>query len=86
MTELELYKFVDDNCLEYHWIENDIGDDIDVILFVNNEQIEDFKYWLGEGIFDDEGIKCVAKYEYFCFHMLEICEYFGININNVFKK
>jgi len=86
MTELELYKFVDDNCLEYNWIENDIGDDINVILFVNNEQIEDFKKLLDYSIFDENGITCIAKYEYFCFHMLEICDYFGINISNVFKK
>jgi len=81
MTEYNLHKFVTDHNLEYHWINDD------VILFVDvwlcNEWIE----LLGSNIMDEEGIECVMKYKYFCFHMKEICDNFGIwGLKNVFKE
>ncbi len=78
--ELELYKFVSKNKLEYHW-HND-----DVVLIVNFYHLEEFNKLLGHEISDEDGITCTFKDGYICFMMNDICEYFGIDINNIFEK
>ena len=83
MTELELYKFVEKNDLEYHW---NISDDKDVILFIPNYLLDKWINLLGSSIVDDGGIKCVMKLKYFCFEMSDICEYFDIDMKNIFEK
>lgn len=80
MTELDLYKFVSDNEIEYHW------HDDNVIIFVSVWRIEQWSKLLGHGIMDEEGIECRMKYNYFCFWMKDICGYFGIELSNVFKN
>ena len=82
MTELELYKFVEKNGLEYHWD----NDDVDVILFIPNYLIPKWVELLKSSIMDDEGIKCTMKFKYFCYEMSDICEYFDIDMKNVFEK
>lgn len=80
MTELELYKFVSDNELEYHW------NDKEVYLFISVYRIADFNEMLGWHIMDERGIECTMKDKYLVFSMSDICDYFGININNVFTN
>lgn len=80
MTELELYKFVEENGIEFHWN----GDD--VYMFVDCRDTKDFTELLGSGILDESGIECRMKEGYFCFEMKDICDYFGIELENVFKK
>ena len=82
MTELSLYKFVNDNNIEYHW---DL-DKTDVFLFVNFRDIKDFHSMLDYSILDDEGIECNMKDGYFGFKMDEICQYYQIELENVFSK
>ena len=81
MTELQLYKFIKDNDCEWHW-----HDGIGYILFINCRDIEEFNKLLGSGIMDDEGIQCTMKNGYFCFEVDPLCEYFDIEIENVFLK
>ena len=80
MTELELYKFVVENNLEYHW------HDEDVILFINFYLLDDFTKLLGFSILDEEGIICHLKEGYICIWMFSICENFDIELKNIFKK
>jgi len=81
MKTLELYKFVTEHNIEYHW-NND-----DVIMFVDNYLINEWNQLLESGItYDDGGIECRMKDGYLCFDMKNICEYFGIELNNVFTK
>lgn len=84
MTELELYKFITNNAIEYHY--HDYDKCKKIIMFVNNYDIDEFNKLLGENIMDEEGINCVMKHGYFCFEMIEICEYFDIIPENVFTK
>jgi len=78
MTELELYKFITDNEVEYHWHNEE------VYAFVSTWDIEKFNELLGSNILDDDGIKCTMKNKYFAFEMTEICSYFGIEADNIF--
>lgn len=79
MKALDLYKFVTNNNIEYHWWDGD------VMLFVSNYLIDEWCKLLGEGIFDEEGIKCTMKSGYFCFEMQDICDYHDIDINEIFE-
>ena len=80
MTELQLYKFINDNDVEYHW------HDKKCIVFINTWNIEEFNNLFDYNIFDDDGIECHMKNTYFCFEIVDICEYYGINPENIFTN
>ncbi len=83
MTELELYKFVTDNKIEYHWNHNNT----ECYLLINNHLINDLHKLLNDSnMLDDDGIKCVMRNGYFGFEMVEICEYFDIEPKNIFTE
>ena len=82
MTELQLYKFVENNKIEYHW---DL-DKTDVYAFINFRNIAEFHAMLTYEIFDEEGIECNMKDGYFGFKMDEICQYYEIELENVFSR
>jgi hypothetical protein len=96
MTALELYKFVADNGLEYHWNVNwdmipaltdiDAAKPNDVMLFVPIIDIPVFNTMLGSHIMGEEGIDCVMKEGYFAFWMKDICDYFGLDMEKIFDK
>lgn len=79
MTELELYKFITDNDVEYHCYSES-----KIFAMINLCDIEEFNKLLGNSILDDEGLECIMKDGYFCFEMGYICEYFGIDSENIF--
>lgn len=85
MTVLDLYKFVTNNELEWHEHKNDEGRD-DVLLFIPHQDIRDIADLLGNGIFDEAGIQCHWKGHYICVWMEPVCEYFGIDLWEVFEK
>jgi hypothetical protein len=80
MKAIELYKFVTENKIEYHWH----GDD--VMMFVDDDKISKFNNILPVSIFDDYGISCIMKYSYFCFEMKHICEYCDIELIDIFPN
>ena len=80
MTAIKLYKFIAENEVGYH-LDND-----KVIIFISDYLIEDFKKLFTSGIFDDKGIGCIMQQDYFCFEMKYICEYYGIELKEIFDK
>ncbi len=82
MTELILYKFIRNYYIEWHREEN--NGDKDIIAFINLRDMEAFGALLPTSIFDDNGISCVMKDGYIAIWMKEICEYFDIEMENVF--
>lgn len=83
MTELELYKYITENNIEWHWGEN--NEQPDVIILPYTFQIEDLNNLLDPTIFDDEGVPCVMKNGYLAIWMRDICEYYDIELERVFK-
>ena len=81
MNALDLYKFVNDNKIEYH---KSMSDENEIYLFVNNRLIDKFNKLLGLSIIDDGGLNCVMKDGYIAFEMKYICEYYDIEITEVF--
>jgi hypothetical protein len=85
MTELDLYKFIINNDIEWHRDDNE--GTIDVVIFVPTYQIEDFnKLEMVKGYVDDGGIECRMMEGYFCFWMKDICDHYGIDINKIFYE
>lgn len=82
MEALQLYKFIQDNNIEWHRNENDGKDD--VIIFVMIYQIKEFKELLSSTILDEGGIECRMLDGYFAFWMNDICDHYGIDMNKVF--
>lgn len=82
MSELELYKFVNDNNIEFSHHQNDRGVE-DVLMFVNFGQLAEFGKMIS-WILEDGGIEVIMKETYMCFWMSDICENCDIEINNVF--
>lgn len=81
MTPIKLYKFIKENNIKWHYTCE--GDD--VIMFVNNIYIDEFNNLIGSGISDEAGLNCIMKDAYICFYMKDICEYFGIELKEVFE-
>lgn len=84
MTEIELYKFIRDNDIEWHWRDNDGQEDVYILPFYFN--LPDLIEILGGTILTNEGIECRLRDGYFAIWMNDICEYFGIDIFQVFPK
>lgn len=83
MTELDLYKFITKNKVEWHFI-NKKSKDEDVIVFIDNHLTPDWNKLLGSHITAEEGLECIMKDGYFCFHMNDICNYHGIDYSTIF--
>jgi len=84
MKELDLYNFVDDNNLEYHYHSHENQED--VILFINCDDLKGFCNILGSRVFDDGGISCILKDGYIALWMRDICENEDIDYKKVFTN
>lgn len=84
MKAIELYKWINDSGIEWHYYDNEGVED--VVIFPYHFQMEQFFKILSTGIFDDDGINCVIKQGYFAIWMNDICEYHDIELHEVFNK
>lgn len=82
MTSLDLQNFIQGHSIEYHWTH----DKSDVYICLDFDKIDAFYDLLSICIFDDEGIECQMKNGYFVFSMTDICEYYGLNVNEIFTE
>lgn len=87
MTELELYKFIKENNIEWRWEINREGgrEQDDVILLPYIFQFEDFMKLVGDA-YDEYPLEVKARKDYVAIWMNHICDDFGIEIENVFPK
>ena len=81
MNTLDLYKFVSKNDIEYNYSH----DKEEVYLFVNYYLLSEFNQLLGYHITSEDILRCVMKSGYIGFEMSTICEYFEIELNDVFE-
>ena len=82
MKEITLYKFVNENDIEYHYVDSED----DIILFVPYYLIEDFAETIGTSIMDEEGLECVLKSGYIAIMMQSICDYHNVQMFEIFDK
>jgi len=77
MNEQQLKNYIDQNRIEWHRYGNE------VLVMPTFEQLAEFCKFIKVFSFDD-GINSMLKDGYIVFGMREICEYYGIEIDNVF--
>ena len=81
MTEIELYKYINDNGIEWHRQDN-YGTS-DIIMFPYIFQLDDFSKLI-KGFTREEGFDCKLMDGYVAIWMQDICDYYGIDIEKVF--
>jgi hypothetical protein len=84
MTALELYKYIKNNDIEWHWIEDENEKDVMILPYIF--QLEDFVKLLSPTDFDDEGIICNLKDGYIAIKLKYLCESNGIELSEVFPE
>ena len=85
MTELDFYKWVNENNPEYRWSTN--GNKDDVILWINFWQIKYFMELLSSpGLFDEGGIEVRLQETAIAIWASDILDYFGIELEKIFDK
>lgn len=82
MKATELLRYILKTELEWRW-END-----DVIVWVPFYELQDFHELVkgNGGVFDDGGIECHMVNNYIAIEMKCFCDYYGIELEDVFPK
>jgi len=80
MKAEQLKKFVTDNNIEYHYRPKK-GE---VWMMVYYNQVAEFHKILDPSIYDEITPYCFMQDGYFFFPMLEICQYYGLVIEDCF--
>lgn len=81
MTAADLIYFIRvDNTIEYKWIDDN------VIIFIDHYHIKEFMDLVGHIYLTNGDTNCILKDGYISLWMNDICEYFGIDMENVFRK
>lgn len=84
MTEIQLYKFIHNNNIEYHWHKN--NNEQDILVFLNFEQLEEFNNLCSYELFDDEGLEIIMKKDYVCMWMNYILDYYELEHEEIFEE
>jgi hypothetical protein len=83
MKALELYKFIQDNNIEWHYEDNEGNEDVIIFPFTFN--MDEF-IKLIKNYQPTTGIECCLMDGYFAIWMDDICAYFDIELKEVFDK
>ncbi len=78
MTELELYKYISENGTMTSY------DGDKAIVWIYHFELLDFVKLLGRSVLRDGGIEVRLQDDYVAIDMTEICDYYNIDIKNVF--
>lgn len=78
MKAIQLYRFLNENGIE-------MGHDLPTVFaFVPFDLLEDFSEMISYSFFDDGGYdKCVLKKDCLCIDLNELCEYHGIEVEDI---
>jgi hypothetical protein len=83
MTELELHRWITRNNIEWRWQDNDGVKD--VLVFPRLGELSSLVSRIDpQSSFFELGREVTWMGDYLCIWMRELCEYFGIEIENIF--
>lgn len=88
MNELDLYKFLENNNVETHWV-NDGGPEWHLAAWIPHHALKEFCNMLGAYAFDDGGIADVmlcSDASIYIGNFDEICDWFGIDPERIVDK
>jgi len=84
MKATELLNFINNNGIEWHYVDNE-GEE-DVLIFPYIHDIQEFSKMIKSYDFCDGGVQCILKGSYFAIWMKDICDYYGIELSEVFEN
>ena len=83
MTELDFYKYINENNIEWHWRNNNGTED--VIIFIYLFDLEYFCDLVKDKTdYDEYGLDVKIKNGYAIIWMNDLCDYYGIDLNEIF--
>jgi hypothetical protein len=83
MKALDLYKFIQENDVEWRWENND--GEKDVLIFPYVFELKGFCELI-KNYEPDEPLQVRLKNGYAAIWMKDLCEYFGIKLSEVFEE
>lgn len=82
MNIKNIILFIEREDIEWHWFTE--NKNIDVVIFIHDHNLEEFRKITTASDYDDEGIDVIMKENYFCVRMNQLCEDNDIDITEVF--
>ena len=82
MTELQLYKFLNENNIEHHWEK----DNEELIAWIPFYWLQEFAELIGEHILSDVGIMVNFQNDCIALDLVPIAEYHDIELENILEK
>lgn len=82
MTELQLYRYINENNIEWHRQNNEEQIE-DVCIMTHFSQLDEFVKLI-EFMFSDDYLTVYIRSGYVCIWMKHICEHCDIEMENVF--
>ena len=81
MTELDLYKFLNNNDgVQYRWEDNNI------LVWISFYYLKDFTDMIGYNYLSESGMDCNLQNDCICVNITDIAEYHDIDLENILKK
>lgn len=78
----DIIIFIHEYQIEWHWFDD--NGNTNVVLFVNDVHLSEFREVLSVMDYDDEGIDVILKENYFCIKMGDLLENNDIELQDVF--
>lgn len=85
MTELELYKFLNENNIEHHWEKDRNRNDI-FLVWIPFDLIKEFTSMVGSDYLSAGGTGANLQEDFICLDISEIAEYHEVELQNILKK
>lgn len=82
MTELDLYKFIEESGSSTRYDEETNK----AVMWVYHSNIADFVKLIGNRLLDNGGLEVRLQEFRIAICMNEVCDYYGIDVENVFKN
>lgn len=84
MTELDLYKFITENDLEYRWQDNK-GEE-DLLIWIPFYLLEDFTKMINLDYIGESYLDVVLQSNAICLFLSTVCYAYNIDIETVVEK
>jgi len=85
MTELKLYKFLNDHELEYHWQDYE-KKDAEFLVWIPFYLLEEFTQMIGYNYLSEGGIEVLLQESCIALDIVDIAEYHDIELENILSK
>lgn len=82
MTELQLYKYINENNIEWHRQNNEEGVE-DICIMPRFSHLQEFVVLI-DFLLSDDYLTVYIRSGYVCIWMKELCENCGIEMQNIF--